>query len=550
MQNHIKTIRSYLTIILFLFPALRAYGNSSSVDSLLKVLDRIVEAREDHSAERKKHIEQMERQITPYTPEDVLFETCHRLFDEYKNFQLDSALRIAERIYALSLQMNNEEQRVLAELSKAEVLVMTGMYKEAMDMLSKIETQRSSPRIKTYLNHLYHSLYMLLADYSFTEENGHYYKEKEIQYKDSILAMLPPGDFGYKAVYSSKLVAEGRCQEAVEASLALFREYSEGNHDIGLTAYLLSQAYHCMGDREMEKQYLILSSIGDLRAGVREYISLRKLAALLYKEGDVKRAYNYSKCAMEDAMACHARLRTLETSQMLPIINAAYDQQTKKEKRNLYAFIIIISTLTCVLVAALIYIDRQLRNLAKHRRLLNKTNAFLKQANEELDKANTELREANLVKKEYISSLFNMCSTYISKLDDFRIAVNRKLKVKQYDDLMKFTDSSSLVSDELKEFYKNFDTIFLNLYPGFVEDFNSLLQDDAHVEPKEGELLSPELRIYALVRLGISDSVKIAGFLHYSPQTVYNYRLRIRNKAKVSKDSFPEAVRRLGKIQD
>ena len=141
-------------------------------------------------------------------------------------------------------------------------------------------------------------------------------------------------------------------------------------------------------------------------------------------------------------------------------------------------------------------------------------------------------------------------SAYIDKMEDFRKNIDRKLKTGKVEDVVMLTNpSSSLIQNELKEFYKNFDTIFLNLYPDFVDQFNTLLSSDEKIFPKEGELLSPELRIFALVRLGISDSVKIANFLHYSPQTVYNYRLKVRNKSVLPKEDFPTAVSKIGKLK-
>jgi hypothetical protein len=176
-------------------------------------------------------------------------------------------------------------------------------------------------------------------------------------------------------------------------------------------------------------------------------------------------------------------------------------------------------------------------------------NEDLKAMNENLNAVNNKLSEANCVKEEYIGYLFTMCSSYINKLEDFRVKVNRKLKTGQADDLYRITRSSSLVADEMKEFNKNFDTVFLNLYPDFVREFNSLLQDGEQITLKEGELLTPELRIFALIRLGINDSVKIASFLRYSVQTVYNYRLKTRNKAAVPKEEFSTAVGQIGQVR-
>ena len=177
------------------------------------------------------------------------------------------------------------------------------------------------------------------------------------------------------------------------------------------------------------------------------------------------------------------------------------------------------------------------------------TNLQLKELNDQLRVANNSLQEANVVKEEYISHLFIFCSNYIKKLDSYRKTINREIKAERYSNIKKLTGSESMVQDELKEFYHNFDMIFLHLYPDFIKDFNNLLSPEARFELKADNTLNTQLRIYALVRLGINDSVKIAEFLHCSPQTVYNYRLKTRNCAIIPKDEFAYTVRRLGKIQ-
>ncbi|MCC8153945.1 MAG: DUF6377 domain-containing protein [Tannerellaceae bacterium] len=344
-------------------------------------------------------------------------------------------------------------------------------------------------------------------------------------------------------------LAEKNYDAALQMAEKAYKTFNQTPHDIALCSNTVAEVYYYMGDYENEKKYLIISAIEDLRGGIKEYISLRKVSGILYREGDISRAYDYIKCSMEDAIYCNARYRTLEISQMLPIINDTYDVRIQSEKRKLIFFLVIISLLSVFLIMAMVYIFRQLKALIKARQSLKEMNDGLKQVNNNLHELNLELSESNIVKEEYIGYVFNLCSAYIDKLEDFRKKVNRKLKAGQSKELVTMTNSSSLVTDELKELYRNFDLIFLNLYPDFIEDFNSLLMDNEHIYPKEGELLSPELRIYALVRLGINDSVKIASFLHYSPQTVYNYRLKVRNKAKIAKENFPEAVRQIGKLR-
>lgn len=171
----------------------------------------------------------------------------------------------------------------------------------------------------------------------------------------------------------------------------------------------------------------------------------------------------------------------------------------------------------------------------------------MKEMNTELNMLNKELSESNQVKEAYIGSVFNLCSTYIDKMEAYRLDLNRKLKADKIADALRTTGSASLVPDELKEFFRNFDTVFLNIYPDFVHQFNALLQKEERIIPKAGDILTPELRVFALIRLGINDSSKIAGFLHYSPQTVYNYKLKVRNKLIIPREEFEEALFRIGR---
>lgn len=381
-----------------------------------------------------------------------------------------------------------------------------------------------------------------MKDYSISAEDRSKYDAMIYSYKDSILQITPPTDISYYLVSSTKDIMQGDYDKALQT----MNEAYELGELRAMVAYTLSDIYKHKGDKEQEKIYLAESAIADLQAGVKEYISLQELGTLLFAEGDVDRAYTYMKTSMEDAIFCNARLRTLEISRMLPLINQTYDIKIAQEKKRLVSVFIVTITLAVILFIALLYIYSQVQKLSSIRKYQKKMNLELKDVNEELNSINSELTDANLIKEEYIGYLFKICSSYIDKLENFRITVNRQIKTGQIKELDKMTSSSSLVADELKEFYKNFDTVFLNIYPNFVEDFNALLKDDEKIEPKEGDLLNPELRIYALVRLGISDSVKIADFLHYSPQTIYNYRLKIRNKIKIPKDEFFTVLSKIG----
>lgn len=271
---------------------------------------------------------------------------------------------------------------------------------------------------------------------------------------------------------------------------------------------------------------------------------MQNLASLLFEEGDTERAYNYITCALEDVISSKARTRLVQVAEYMPIINSAYAKQQKEGEDRKTIFIAILTPLLVLLAVMLYFLYKRNRKLHFTRLALDRKNEELVSMNESLNLLNGRLKESNKIKEVYIAQLFNICSGYIDNIEKYRLTLSRKLKSGKESEVAKLLNTSQS-AEQLKEFFHNFDMIFLDLFPNFVESFNGLLQPGEQIVPKEGELLTPELRIYALVRLGINDSTKIASLLHYSSQTVYNYRLRVRNKAQVSKDEFVERVQKL-----
>lgn len=530
-----------ILILLGFFLSVNANDNSR-LDSLLHVLDRTVEYRSEYIEQKEQLISSLKHELEYTTVDEQRFNLTEKLFFIYGSYQLDSAYQLAKDRIQLADRIGKPELIAKAHMNMVAALRTIGMYKEAFEQLDYVHMHNLDKYDKSYYFHLYHSLYILMRDYSVSETDKTKYNTLIYNYKDSILSILPHDDIDYYLVTSTKNIMLGEYDKA----LKIIQEAYSLNLQKAMVSYTLADIYKALGNRQKEKIYLAESAIVDLQSGVREYISLQQLATLLFADGDTDRAYAYMKVSMEDAIFSNARLRALEVSRMLPIINEAYDIKTKREQVRLFWISTIAIVLALVLFITLIYLFRQVKALSSIRKYQKKMNTDLKVINDKLNIANVELVDSNLIKEEYIGYLFNICSSYIDKLENFRITVNRKIKTGQIDDLNKMTNSSSLVADELKEFYKNFDTIFLNLYPTFVDDFNSLLLDDSQIELKDGELLTPELRIFALVRLGIDDSVKIAKFLHYSPQTIYNYRLKIRNKLAISKEEFPLKLSQIG----
>ena len=336
---------------------------------------------------------------------------------------------------------------------------------------------------------------------------------------------------------------------------SFYRKPSLDDHSKAMITYTLSEAYRLKGDKKGQKHFLALSAIADLKSAVKEYVSLRKLASLVYEDGDIDRAYNYLKCSLEDATLCNARLRTLEISQVFPIIDQAYQLKTKRQQQEMKISLICISLLSVFLLVAIFFVYKQMKKVAAARREVIDTNTLLQELNGELHDSNSQLKEmnhtlseANYIKEEYIGRYMDQCSTYLDKMDLYRRSLNKIAAAGRVEELYKAIKSSQFLEEELKDFYANFDMTFLQLFPNFVEEFNALLVEP--MQPKQGELLNTELRIFALIRLGITDSTKIAQFLRYSVTTIYNYRTRVRNKALGERDEFEAKVMKIGKVEE
>lgn len=532
----------YIAPIFCLFFTFCATANDK-LDSLLLELDKVVLNRQIYSDQKESELRGLKRQLESAGSTEQKFSILDQMFNMYGNYQTDSAYAIVEKRLDLASEINTPDALAQAYMNLAEVYRTTGLYKETLEVLAYVNQENWHKLDLPYYFHLYHSLYMLMADYAVLDADKKKYNKLLFDYKDSLLQVLNQNDMSYDLVLSSYYTMLGEFQNALDVADKAYKNYDSTSP---LINYTLSEIYHYLGDAEKEKIYLAQSAIEDLKSGVKEYISLHRLAALLYNEGDIDRAYTYMKCAMEDAVFSNSRLRTLEVSKMLPLINKAYDLKMKQERQRLVFSLIVILVLVVVLLISIFYIYKQVKQLSVIREQQRIMNEDLQSVNNELKSVNLKLVESDHVKEEYIGQLFKICSTYISKLEDFRLLVKRNIQTGQVKQLNSMVSSSTLVADELKDFYKNFDSIFLKIYPSFVEEFNDLMTDEGKITPKEGELLTPELRIFALVRLGINDSVKIAEFLHYSPQTIYNYRLKVRNKSKCEKDEFLDQIIRIG----
>lgn len=544
-----------LLLAAIILPALLCATENKNTDALLREIDGIIKNRQTYGIEKEARIADLKKLLSGATSDEQRYGFCGRLFDEYRAYNLDSSYVYAQRKQALALRLNKQDYLDDATMNMVEFMGTTGMYKEALELLEQIDKSTLPDYLFSYYYHLYRTIYGLMGDYAVTDNKKEEYYRKTDLYRDSLLQVNASDTLGHVLVKADKCTVHAQYDKAIALLMDYYRKPSLDDHAKALITYTLSEAYRMKGDKDGQKHFLALSSIADLKSAVKEYVSLRKLASLVYEEGDIDRAYNYLKCSLEDATLCNARLRTLEISQVFPIIDKAYQSKTERQQRELKISLICISLLSIFLLVAVFFVYKQMKKVAAARREVINTNTLLQELNEELHNSNLQLKEmnhtlseTNYIKEEYIGRYMDQCSTYLDKMDHYRRSLNKIAAAGKVDELYKAIKSSQFLEDELKEFYSNFDMTFLQLFPNFVEEFNALLTEP--MQPKSGELLNTELRIFALIRLGITDSTKIAQFLRYSVTTIYNYRTRVRNKALGERDEFEAKVMRIGKVEE
>lgn len=538
------------------------------IPQLLATLDSILVQTGELASQKELKIAQLKKKLSNAANFEEEFWINKMLYDESFVFNADSAMKYVDRNIQIATELKKKDWQDEWLINRSFMFAATGLLKEAGEVLEKVDSTSLSDGLKLSYYYQRSYLYSHLGQYMGDQKqvNNKYYNEFENANKH-MLALVRPKDPLYWWCVAS-------CNElSPEDSLfsALENVVLSSHHNTRLdamNAYGLSNMYKRLGDKEKTMIYLIYSAMADLRVCNRDIASLQELSSLLYDAGDIDRAYAYMNYCLKAALLYPNRVRIINISTELDKIYANYQQRDIRWRNSLQNYLYVVTFFSIILVLALIGLYRQTKKLRKSRTELDSANHSLNQhvvelsqmhkqlalANQELQNlnellrsANQKLQESNDVKDEYIGYVFSICSNYISKLDEYRKNINRKLKTGQFEEARQLTDNSSLTQNELKDFYANFDAIFLRVYPDFVADLNSLLRPEEQILLKDASELNTEVRIYALVRLGINDSVKIADFLHCSPQTVYNHRLRMRNKAIIPKDKFAEVVRLLGR---
>lgn len=562
---------AYLTSIILTF-IICSSASGAGNEVLLRRLDSLINHKEDLERLKTNRIADATRKAANASSDNERYLFNSLLFDEYSTFSVDSALKYINLAIATAQTTGNKDWLADAMIDKSSLLVGTGLLKEGEDIMHAIDRNTLSDEllISYYGQMIY--LYSHFGNYTGGKTNEYYIKERT--YKDSIMQVITSAHKDYLWYKAWDILGTDKKDPSLIPALEKKLASSEFNsREDAKDFYALSKLYEWQDDKENYEKYMILSAITDVTTANAEIASLEELAKIVFNngKGDIDRAYSYINYSLNKALTYPNRVRAFGIAKTQDDVNRAYQQRNREQEQRIKLYLVLACVLAVVLiitVAVIVYQNRKLKlqrsdldsanknlnrnvtELSEAKTQLGLANESLKKLNEELNSINQELKESNYVKEEYIGYIFTICSSYISKLESFRKNIHVKAMAKKFKEIEDYTSKADMMKEELRDFYKSFDTIFLHIYPDFIKDFNALLQPDKQIMPKEGELLNTELRIYALVRLGITDSVKIADFLHCSPQTVYNNRFRVRNKALIPREAFAKTVRTLGKYME
>ncbi|MCD7849679.1 MAG: DUF6377 domain-containing protein [Parabacteroides sp.] len=539
-------------ILLLLFTANMAFAEDY-LDSLLIRLDQTILRHEIYKNRREARIHALKEKTVNATPVSLAaYHLNDSIFREYKSYMCDSAIHYLSKNIEIARKLHDCEREYKSTFLLSSLLATAGMYQEAVDLLGEIRRdQLPLSLIQDYYACKEH-VYKEISGNSREPQSIRRYADLALAYRDSLFRILPEGvDLRIELQELASREA-GRTEEALRINDARLARVPFGSPEYALISYHRAMIYRQERNREKEKLYLTLSSLSDVQSAITDHASLWMLTDLLLKDGDIERAYHYIRFSWDETNRFRARSRSWQSADILSLIDKNYQATIEKKNRMLVTYLALISILTLLLISAVIYIYRQMKRLSEARNHLQETNGQLKvlngelhQMNARLQSTNQQLSESNQIKEEYIGRFIKLCSTYIDKLDGYRRMVNKKVCAGQIEELAKITRSSKALDAELDELYRNFDMAFLHLFPDFVAQFNALLQEDERIVLKIDELLNTELRIFALIRLGINDSSQIAEFLRYSVNTIYNYRAKVKNKARVPRDDFENLVREI-----
>lgn len=547
--------RSLLYILFLLLPTTLSAG--SKTQQLRQKLDNLLEQRNALIDNKNKDINRLKKNLT--TSENTLkrLQTYEQLFEEYYVFQFDSAMTYLNKGIKLAKESQNTYYYNSNTISKAELLSIGGLYNEAIHEIEQVDTTVLD---KAQHFDYYFSLFRIhtyWADFCNDKTYTPTHRLKAQEYLKKAMPFCDETDKTYEYYLGEYAVfVLNNPQTARAHYIKAIKQLPQNSRFYAMSCFALSGSYGNEGNTEKQEEFLLLSSIADIENCTMENFALQNLAMYIFEHNkdELDLAQQYIQTALEDAHFYNNRLRIIEISSKLPVIVSSYQQTLNQRNKVQMTAIIVISLLLLFLLSAVFYIVKQTKRLSIQQQELQKNNNQLSELNRQQKELNTQLHGLNALlvdtnrKRERLAKLYiDLCAKYIARLKKQQTLVKRKIKANQTTELLSQLSSERLSEEDAATFLSRFDKAFLDLYPDFTEELNSLLLPEGQIQNKNTDELTTEQRIMALIRLGVKESAEIADLLFYSPQTIYNYRSVLKGKA-INKETFEEEVMKLCRV--
>lgn len=535
----------FVIIITLLIQPIYVKGDNNQ---LYKQLDAALAQRAHYVELKEKSLNEIKQGAKYVTSNEDKLKLYEQLANEYKAYEYDSAMTYVNKGLILAQKNNNILFNKRFQLSQTRLLITRGFYAEAKEILQKIEPQEDS---HDYQFLYYYTLYELYNNWSTYCENNEFsknYNQLKVNYLKKAIELSPKKDAFYyyllgELYYYSNHPNNNRTIQYYKKALSMEKANSRLH---AMTAFALSEIYQKANNLELMEHYLLVAAISDITSATKENVALQDIALFIYKHKtrSLNKAQEYINLSLEDAYAYNNRLRRIEISSKLQMITNAYTDDIRATNSMLYIALSVIFLLLLGVGLSSLFIRKKNKLLKQKKDEITATSAKMEVLNSQLHLINDELKDTNQKRERLIKVYIDLCYKNIERNSKLRTLAVRKIKANQSKELLSLLSSSTNTEKENKEFLTEFDKAFLSLYPTFITELNKQLTESAHIQLKENGEMPPILRVCALLRLGITESSKIAGILSYSPQTVYNYRSMLKNNA-IDKEHFEENVLRL-----
>lgn len=541
----------YFPRIKLLFTLLLVLSCSGEEDQqLLEILDKTLENKPLYEGYFNDKVNVLKEVLNEQTDPEQVFNLDMRLADAYRANCKDSVLVYLTQAREAAGKAGRPDLAAIVDFRTAVTYVKAGYAVEANDIL---EHYRNADIPDIALRSYYeaeHTYWGETMAYTSTPESYDNKLKNRDLYREKLFGLTEEGSWHWHNLKREVFHEVSDMENTRKHARAMLDVSSENSREYAEAAYYYAYTFN---EPEEKEDWLIRSAIADIMCGTRDYSSLNDLSGLMFRNGDIERAFRYAADhCMVDALYFNGKLRPWQITRLFPEIESAYQEKHQRQNRITLTLLLCLAVLFSIMLVLVGFLYRRQHIIEAVRGKLQDSymeidnrNRELEEINSRLVKLNARIQESDKVKQEYIGLFLGMVSDNISTFRKYRMRVLKYIRQGNTKAITDEIEQQEPIDNDILEFYKMFDQAFISIYPDFVEKFNNLLADGAEIVPKGDDILTPELRIFALIKLGITDSSRIASLLHYSANTIYNYRAKTKNRARGSRDSFEDAVRNI-----